>query len=359
MSSLPGTLFGVSMLLLMLVQWQTSVKTDERDKIQVKLPETTVVECDMKTMGSLSPSLAPSLTSLQTLAPSPFELARVLCYPAPQPTVAYMYSGHPRSFANPKVHLSFLQNVVYAFGAQPVFFFYFKVNKITYSDGYATNGKDEAKLSNASRAEVEQVLQLFSPRIVVWAEDEDITGQFNPNCSFYASNGVPQSPLWRFLAQWHGIQKVLFLVLEYQRSNNIQFDWVMRLRPDLLWYYGFKPYCGFNRNIAYNPSVLSEPIPFFDWFLLARGDLAARIFDTLGRYRTCVGDFGWTEGDAVLTALKQEGLLTGNNREQSENFLPGFLVRDCSMKGKDGTYCDGLDIRYFSNNECDNVLLAC
>ena len=235
------------------------------------------------------------------------------------------------------------------------FLLLFKVDKINYNDGYATNGEDGARISDAERAEVEAVLRLFEPRVVVWAEDVDIKNQFNPNCSIYNENGEGKTPLWRFISQWHGLRQALNLVLDYERSKGARFDWAMKLRPDLLWYHGLKPYCGYSRAVAYNPSVFgSTPVPYYDWFQLVRGDLAAQIFDTLGNYRACVGEsFGmWTQGDAVLTTLKQQGLLAGINRELGQNFLPGYVIRKTQNE-----FCADLgDPRYFSNSECSSVL---
>jgi hypothetical protein len=295
---------------------------------------------------------------------SPFQLASILCHPAPQPSIAYMFSGHPRTFANPKVHLSFLQNVVHAFGARPVFFFYFKTSKISYNDGYVTNQLvDGAHISGALRAEVEVALQLFQPRVVVWAEDEDVSGEFNAKCDLYNRDGTPQPPLWRFLSQWRGLQHALNLVLDYEKRQGTAFDWVMKLRPDVLWYHGLKPYCGYNRGVAYNPSTfLGGPVPYYDWHCLVRGDLAKEAFDTLGQYRACVGTSfpHSTMGDTALTNLVQQGKLVDTNKNSGASFLPGYILRDCAQK--DNEFCQYMGSPlYFANgqSECDTLLHAC
>lgn len=302
-------------------------------------------------------------SKVSSLVESPLQLASILCHPAPQPTIAYMFSGHPRTFAHPKVHLSFLQNVIHAFGAKPVFFFHFKTDKITYNDNYVTNSAmDGAQLSDGLRAELENVLQLFTPRVVVWAEDEDVRGEFNPNCDLYNSNGAPQLPLWRFLSQWKGLQHALHLVLDYEKKQGVSFDWVMKLRPDVLWYHGLKPYCGYNPMVAYNPSTfLGGPVPYSDWHMLVRGELAKDVFDTLGRYKACVGAFFspiWE--DAALEHLIQQGKLTDTNKNLGASFLPGYILRDCALKENEFCQYMGSPL-YFANGdrECDTLLHTC
>ena len=137
----------------------------------------------------------------------------------------------------------------------------------------------------------------------------------------------------------------------------------MKLRPDLLWYHGIKPYCGYNRKIAYNPSRFGDsPLPYYDWYQLIRGDLAATAFDTLGQYRACVHDsFGmWTQGDGVLNTLKQQGQLINTNRDAGITFLPGYVLRNCSLNVNE--FCFHMtNPQYFANGEaeCNSVLHTC
>ena len=283
-----------------------------------------------------------------------FELARVLCDPAPVPTVAYMFSGVPRTFAAPKVYLSFLRNVVHAFGAKPVFFFYFKTSKITYNDGYVMNdAPDEVKLSDAKRAEIESVLELFNPRVVVWEEDVDVRTLpqvANSKCINVEKTRVEA---WRWKSQHYGVYRVMNLVLDYERNHSTAFDWVMKLRPDLLWYHGLKPYCGFDSMIAYDPNQYGDSsVPYPDWFSLVRGDVANESFDLFTPWVNCM------ESDAQA-ALVSKKLLEGSNRMTGEQNMPGYVLRPCDF-GWTLEFCSYMkDKRYFANGECDAVLHDC
>jgi hypothetical protein len=275
------------------------------------------------------------------------------------PTIAYLFSGIPRTFIHPKVHLSILRNVVQSFGARPHFFFYFKTTKITYDDGYTTNtASNETRLWPSLRAEIERVLELFTPRTVVWAEDVDVRPLYNEKCDFYKG---PVVHLWRFLSQWHSLKQVLDLMLAHERANSVKFDWAMKLRLDTLWHFGLKPYCGFRKNVAYNPHTFGEsPVPFFDWWALINGSLAAEVFDTIGLYAACSkASLPFKEqGDVAYSTLKSAGRLAGVNKETRENFMPGYIVRDCNMQAE---FCQYLrDPHYFANEgECERVTRAC
>lgn len=281
----------------------------------------------------------------------PFDLARILCHPVAVPTVAYVFSGLPRTFAAPKVHLSFLRNVVNAFGARPVFFFYFKTSSIEYGDEYVMNGApDELRLSNATRAEIERALEHFSPRVVVWEEEVDVRDQLR-ECA--KENG---KTYWRWVSQWFAQHKALALMRDYEQRLGSKFDWVMWLRPDLVWYYGIKPYCGFDRNIFYDPNTFGSSVPYPDWFGFVRGDIAVAALDRLHN----IG----SECNIVdnVAALKSQKLIVATNLETGANFMPGYAVRQCNYGNLQECCSYMIDKRYFANRdsgECDRLLHAC
>ena len=281
---------------------------------------------------------------------APLELAHVLCQPAPVPTVAYMFSGVPRTFASPKVHLSFMRNVVHSFGARPVFFFYFKTTKFNYDDDYVMNGApDEDRLTNASREAIEHVLERFNPRVVVWEEDFDIRELFHQCGS--------KAPHWRVVSQMYALQQALSLVHAYERRNMLKFDWVMRIRPDLVWHYGIKPYCGFNRNILYDPNTFGDGtfVPYGDWFVLVRGDLSSELFGLMDRFgKEC-------SFPDVFHELQKNGRISESNRISGSNFMPGYVLRHCNF-GNLQEFCSYMtDKRYFANgaDECGTLLHNC
>ena len=150
-------------------------------------------------------------------------------------------------------------------------------------------------------------------------------------------------------------------MLAHERANGVKFDWAMKLRPDTLWHFGLKPYCGFRKNVAYNPHTFGEnAAPYFDWWALVNGSLAAEVFDTLGLYLACSGaSLPFKEqGDVAFSTLKSAGRLAGVNKETRENFMPGYVVRECDMQAE---FCPILkDPHYFANEgECERVTRAC
>ena len=212
---------------------------------------------------------------------------------------------------------------------------------------------DEGFLSNESRATIEQALELFSPRIVQWEEEIDVRIQFPQACK------EEKRMFWRFLSQWNFQHYALNLMVDFEKSHKISFDWVMLLRPDLVRYYSLKPYCGFDQNILYDPNVFGEAfVPYGDWFRLIRGDIAVEAFDVI---RNLDGKCDMSVSELGISKLKLSGKISeSTKREKGISFMPGYIVRHCNY-GNLLEFCSYMtDKRYFVNEgECGALLHAC
>ena len=165
---------------------------------------------------------------------------------------AFIIAGQPRTFLEGFAQRG-LERAIRAFGANAFTFAY-----LTDDDGGSSKGHTPMAQPNSSR--VHAAIAVLRPKRVYYGPLVQSILSPPAGCQLSAAllapyAGPQSKPTWRvWWETWEKLRRAYALVTEYERSRRFEFDWVVRLRPDI-WFFGAPP-----RHCDLPPDVLSFPV---------------------------------------------------------------------------------------------------
>jgi len=154
-------------------------------------------------------------------------------YPAPK--VAYCVAGLPRTFYEPNVYVSFKRNIVDSFGGDPYIFIALEnsgVNKSLFNNAF-----------NHLKMNIKNI-SWFDP-----FSTDYISSLVNPHVTFSLSMN-DKMYVQRVIRQYANVQLCFEMMTQFEQLNSISFDWVFRIRSDMVYFNSIEPYCLHHPDVA-------------------------------------------------------------------------------------------------------------
>jgi len=144
--------------------------------------------------------------------------------------IAYIFAGSARSFVCPKVHWSIKAHLIDALGGDPHVF----VRMSMEDNVNVKTGLGVLKTLDYGESDVNSLLKLLNPKKVEFfsfsKQIEDMQ-RLHPEAIHTAFR---ENDLRRYSMFFHRCQAYK-LALEYEKENNMRFDWVVLVRVDAAW----------------------------------------------------------------------------------------------------------------------------
>eukprot|EP01116_Phalansterium_solitarium_P007092 TRINITY_DN19579_c0_g1_i1.p1 TRINITY_DN19579_c0_g1~~TRINITY_DN19579_c0_g1_i1.p1 ORF type:complete len:356 (+),score=30.32 TRINITY_DN19579_c0_g1_i1:151-1218(+) len=206
------------------------------------------------------------------------DMSDLFCANATPPKVAWCLSGQIRTMPFPLVHYSQLHYGIESFGGDYKIFMYLQAgNNELYPEMKAPN------LTHDYAMALETVLK-YDPTSYV-LQQEAVEAPVNPNCTFDPQRtwlgGHPNRPR-RLAAQYQNVKNCYRLVTEYEKANNMRFDWVIRMRPDVTIAKSLHPWCLWENNRIY-----ASPWQHLDHFVMTPRKFSDYFFNVIDYYYNC------------------------------------------------------------------------
>jgi len=161
---------------------------------------------------------------------------------ASAPCAAFCISGHPRSFVVPAVHLSLQRNLIEAFGAPVSHVFWF-----------LRIGRDARTM-----VELEAARRVLRPTREVYDSTPGHEVAHSPRWSH--AEGCPPN----VAGQEDSIHRCFELVQDDERHRGVQYGFLFRLRPDLLWVRRFPSFAEYSTGGWSGVSIIWDLVEVTD-----------------------------------------------------------------------------------------------
>ena len=242
----------------------------------------------------------------------------------PPPTFALLLVGNFRTFYDPRVYKSIRTNLIDALGEAPirtasraeiilrcfahprtaarlpagapsVVFIYGKLDSENVrGQRRDTNSQIQSGGPNYSPRQrpLEQMTKAAAhlsahggPRVVMDVVNSSRSSTLiNPGCPWLAFQGKDRFH-WEegYVGQLQSHAMGYAMMDAYEKSNNMKFDYVAKVRLDAMWINGVRPWCTLRRDAAY--VIWPQPA---DWFQLVPRAVATKsLRDPFARYQSC------------------------------------------------------------------------
>jgi hypothetical protein len=188
----------------------------------------------------------------------------------PPPSAALLLVGNARALPWPNVYHALRRNLVESYGAFSAIFAYIKVESEREKPG--TSLRTDA---NWTATDVHRALDALSKAGVpiVRSVVRNTTKSEHPSkCPAHPSSPAhAKHYAGQMEAHWEGYR----MLTRHERQTGLEFDVVVKARPDLMWLQPVQPWCSFERTTAY----LAHEQPA-DWFFMLPRKAAARTLHT-------------------------------------------------------------------------------
>jgi hypothetical protein len=248
--------------------------------------------------------------------------------------VAVCITGHVRSFEKAHVHEAFATNVIEALRSTTVNVDVFMLLRVgTTPIKEQKNYHDAFPPSNMTN--VRAAIDLIKPRFLQVVQDTSERGKsnyggMNDNCTI--QNAFMRRNLDRILQQMASWRECSDTMKSIEEENKgIKYDYLMRVRPDLLWY---KPHLSFEKATTSKgrqgpPLIGSKNMNKDMYFFVPRPAINAVFVDIMQPYKQCKGNFPWTNTE-TWTAGHMSKVARDLGVEYREVVTPFIVVRASS-----------------------------
>ena len=222
--------------------------------------------------------------------------------------VAVCLSGSPRTFVRQHVHRSIANHLIRGLKAQVDVFAVMQLGDIEPKNDSAVGG--HANRIDSSRRLVASALARLAPRAVVLEEgngsNEMAYGlSVNSACHPRGYMGETTNQLLRSVAQPAAWRTCFELMERAERTDGSLYDWVVRTRPDIFWFYPHPPVC------VLDPQTIYAHFWVDFHFVLPRRVAEPIMHGMAEEYQRCKGPFphnmleGWLR--STLNAVAHGG----------------------------------------------------
>jgi hypothetical protein len=233
---------------------------------------------------------APSIDSLPLLStvtkpkPNPFSIFPVTnpVPQAPKQKIAYIFPGSARSFVCPKVHWSLKLNVLDAFGGEAYSF----VRISTEDNHNVRTGKGVIFSPQYEDTDITEALKILNPRTVEYfylKNEEEEMKKYYPGVAHAVFRENDRRRYSMFFNRVMGYR----LVLDYEKKNNMKFDWVVLIRLDAAWAAPVNPIEDYSKDrvwltetgyVAYNDQFMLIPRQYSDYLFSLDTKVDQRVY---------------------------------------------------------------------------------
>lgn len=166
--------------------------------------------------------------------------------------VAVCLTGAARTFVRPHITRAFSSNLIDALQARTVDVF--AVMRATDVDAKRQASYDHERL-DASPQALAMALAAVKPRAVSLDRgnpNETAYGvPYNADCTVSGFMGESRNHLMRSIAQPASWQQCVSLITRAEQLDGAAYDWVIRTRADLFWFFRHPPVCALAPRVAY------------------------------------------------------------------------------------------------------------
>jgi hypothetical protein len=209
-----------------------------------------------------------------------------------QPRFAHCIAGSARTLWSPKAHETIQHNFIEALGG------YYNTFMYIYSeDTKAVYAKFNDGSPPVSVGILRSAIDVLQPTKLVIAPEKpmDTYSSVVAGCSVY--NGQKSN----ILGQVDTLRDVFSLVEEYEAEHHMRFDWVTRIRPDLIVLQPVTPWCFLDTQYYYVPRRLwMDHIGIF-----SREVHAETFFHIIDNYFGCKKKLNWGAGKTDKPDIQQ------------------------------------------------------
>ncbi len=208
--------------------------------------------------------------------------AKPLAVSVPKKKIAYVFAGSARSFICPQVHWSLRFNAIDAFGGDPYVFV-----RISAEDNLNDRtGKGRIWTPKYEDNDIEEALKILNPRKVQYFslknQLEEMAREYPGEAhEVFRNNDLRRYSM--FFQRCMGYK----LVLQYEKENNMKFDWVALIRLDAGWSMPVMPIESFSDDrvwltetgyVAYNDQFMLIPRKFSDYLFDLNTKVDRRVY---------------------------------------------------------------------------------
>jgi hypothetical protein len=201
---------------------------------------------------------------------------------APKQKIAYIFAGSARSFVCPKVHWSLKLNVLDAFGGEAYSF----VRISTEDNHNVRTGKGVIFSPQYEDTDITEALKLLNPRTVEYfylKNEEEEMKKYYPGVAHRVFRENDRRRYSMFFNRVMGYR----LVLDYEKKNNMKFDWVVLIRLDAAWAAPVNPIEDYSKDrvwltetgyVAYNDQFMLIPRQYSDYLFSLDTKVDQRVY---------------------------------------------------------------------------------
>mmetsp|Transcript_18461 Transcript_18461/g.31834 ORF Transcript_18461/g.31834 Transcript_18461/m.31834 type:complete len:324 (+) Transcript_18461:180-1151(+) len=203
-------------------------------------------------------------------------ITKLLCRRFKTPKVAACVSGRLGSFYHPLVYTSIKHHLFDAFAAEIDVFLYLKMPSATGDTPEHLDWK----------VQFPHALKYLRP-VAVTLETNSTSLDVNELCHLFSEDGgrLPRNEEEDWLEQYADMAKCYSMITQSESSTGILYDWIIRVRPDFVFYGPSYPFCAFGQDNMYYDQYERPQ----DFSLIPRKFSAALYERVLADYQACRG----------------------------------------------------------------------
>ena len=168
-------------------------------------------------------------------------VANIVCSSFNIPKVAICIAGSARTFDTELVYKTIKHNLMESFGGEQTVFAYIKIQD--------ARGDNNPKYNGLIQSNEEKILEAIK---YLGINNENYILENNSNLSLPSGLTKISRPDYELslAGQLTNKKKVIDIMIDYENKNNLIFDFVILIRPDLSWPYPCMPFCMYDLSIC-------------------------------------------------------------------------------------------------------------
>lgn len=168
-------------------------------------------------------------------------IPNIVCSSFKKPKIAICIAGASRTFHTELVYKTIKHNLLDSLGGEQIIFAYLKTTDARGDRRSKNNGlilSDEEKISKAIN--------------YIGIKKENYILEKNPNVQLPINLDNIKNPTYELslAGQLTNRKKVTDIMINYEKQNNITFDFIIIIRPDLSWPYACMPFCMYDLTVC-------------------------------------------------------------------------------------------------------------
>ena len=243
--------------------------------------------------------------------------------------IAYIFAGSARSFVCPKVHWSIKAHLIDALGGDPHVF----VRMSMEDNVNVKTGLGVLKTLDYGESDVNSLLKLLNPKKVEFfsfsKQIEDMQ-RLHPE---EIHTAFRENDLRRYSMFFHRCQAYK-LALEYEKENNMRFDWVVLVRVDAAWLEPILPIDAYMNDRVWVTETGYDV--FNDQFMLIPRQFSDYLYDfntKVNKNVYCLGGPDVEEWKCKTTEMQKRGFSTERIARNLEHCCSDVLSGGPNLMG--------------------------